>query len=124
MDKINKLVDELVNLTVVELLEFKKVLKEKYGLEETVIATVAPAAAEPEKVEEKTSFNVYLIAVEDGGNKLSAIKELNRITGLGLKASKDLTMNLPTLLKENATKAEAEEFKNTLAPFNAIVELR
>lgn len=125
MKDITKLVDELANLTMVELLEFKKILKEKYGIEESapIIATTA-VVEEPVKPEEKTSFNVKLMSVSEvSAEKLNAVKIVNSITNLGLKEAMAFTKNLPGILKENVSKTEGEEIISQLAALNAVVEL-
>jgi ribosomal protein L7/L12 len=122
MTKVETLVDELVALSVVELLEFKKILKDKYNLEES-IAVVAAPIIEPEKVEEKTSFDVILTKIGEGGDKLSAVKIINNATKIGLKPAMDLTKNLPATLLKGVSKIEAETIKNELSALNATIEI-
>ena len=123
MNKIETLAAELVALNVTELIEFKNHLKEKYGLEETVTVVAAPVA-ELEKVEEKTSFDVILKSVPaETTNKLGVIKELNKITALGLQPTKAVVESAPVKLLENVSRSDAESLKNALAQFNADIEI-
>jgi ribosomal protein L7/L12 len=123
MNKIETLAAELVALNVTELIEFKKHLKEKYGLEETVAVAAAPIV-EVEKVEEKTSFDVILKSVPaEIGNKLGVIKELNKVNPIGLQPTKAIVESAPVKLLENVSRSEAESLKNVLAQFNADIEI-
>lgn len=120
---IEKIVDELSTLTVLEAAELSKALEEKWGV--TAAAAAAPVAAAAgggEAAEEKTDFDVVLTAV--GGNKISVIKEVRSITGLGLKEAKDLVEGAPKAVKEGAKKDEAEEIKKKLEEAGATVELK
>ncbi|MDR2138000.1 MAG: 50S ribosomal protein L7/L12 [Tannerella sp.] len=116
--------EQLVNLTVKEVSELTKILKDKYGIE-PVAATVAvaagPAVAAPIE-EEKTSFDVVLKAI--GTNKLAIVKLVKELTGLGLKEAKDLVDSAPSNIKEGIAKAEAESLKKSLEEAGAEVELK
>lgn len=125
MVDINKFADDLVSLNVTELQQLKKVLKDKYGLEETIAVAAAPVVAEVAKVEEQTDFKVLLTKVSEvTTEKLSAVKIVNRILAVGLKSAMDLCKEPPVVLKEKASKEEAESIKAEFAALNAIVELK
>ena len=113
MAKLEKLVEDLSSLTVLEASELSKLLEEKWG-----VSAAAPAAA----AEEKTEFTVML--VEAGANKIGAIKEVRAITGLGLKEAKDLVEGAPQPVKENISKQEAEEIKKKLEEAGASVTIK
>ncbi len=125
MSKIEKLVDELSGLTVLEAAELAKALEEKWGVSAAAAVAVAAApgggAAAP-VVEEQTEFTVVLAAA--GDKKIEVIKEVRAITGLGLKEAKDLVEGAPKPVKESATKEEAEKIKATLEKVGAKVELK
>ena len=120
MEKIEKLIEEIDSLTVVELSELVKAIEEKYGV--SAVAAAAPAAggAAP-AAEEKTSFNVVLKEV--GDQKIKVIKVVRDATGLGLKEAKDLVDGAPKTVKENVKKEEAEELKAKFTEVGAVVEL-
>ena len=122
MADLNKIVDELSTLTVMEAAELSKLLEEKWGV--TAAAPVAAAAAAPaaEAAEEKDSFDVVLTAA--GDQKINVIKEVRAITGLGLKEAKDLVEAAPKEIKAGVAKKEAEEFKKKLEAAGAKVELK
>ena len=122
MADLNKMVDELSTLTVMEAAELSKLLEEKWGV--TAAAPVAAAAAAPaaEAAEEKDSFDVVLTAA--GDQKINVIKEVRAITGLGLKEAKDMVEGAPKTLKEGAKKDEAEAMKAQLEAAGAKVELK
>ncbi|NCO04230.1 MAG: 50S ribosomal protein L7/L12 [Alphaproteobacteria bacterium] len=119
---IEKIVDELSALTVMEAAELSKALEEKWGV--TAAAAAAPVAAVVAEAagEEKTDFTVVLAAA--GGNKIAVIKEVRAITGLGLKEAKDMVDGAPKDVKENVKKDEAEEIKKKLEAAGATVELK
>jgi len=119
---IEKIVDELSALTVMEAAELSKALEEKWGV--TAAAAAAPVAAVFAEAagEEKTDFTVVLAAA--GGNKIAVIKEVRAITGLGLKEAKDMVDGAPKDVKENVKKDEAEEIKKKLEAAGATVELK
>ena len=122
MADLNKIVDELSTLTVMEAAELSKLLEEKWGV--TAAAPVAAAAAAPaaEAAEEKDSFDVVLTAA--GDQKINVIKEVRGITGLGLKEAKDMVEGAPKTLKEGVKKDEAEAMKTQLEAAGAKVELK
>ena len=122
MAALNKMVDELSTLTVMEAAELSKLLEEKWGV--TAAAPVAAVAAAPaaEAAEEKDSFDVVLTAA--GDQKINVIKEVRAITGLGLKEAKDMVEGAPKTLKEGAKKDEAEAMKTQLEAAGAKVELK
>jgi large subunit ribosomal protein L7/L12 len=127
MADLDKLVDELSNLTVLEAADLSKMLEEKWGVSAAAAAPMAmamPAAGgEPAAAaEEQTEFDVILAAI--GEKKINVIKEVRAITGLGLKEAKDLVESAPKAIKEGATKAEAEELKKKLEEVGATVELK
>ncbi len=123
MADLSKIVDDLSSLTVLEAAELSKMLEEKWGV--SAAAPVAAAAAAPAAaaaVEEKTEFDVVLIAA--GEKKINVIKEVRAITGLGLKEAKDLVEGAPKTVKEAASKTEAEDLKKKLEDAGAKVELK
>ena len=125
MADLNKIVDDLSSLTVLEAAELSKILEEKWGVSAaaSVAVAAAPGAAGGESAgEEKTDFDVVL--AEAGSNKIAVIKEVRTITGLGLKEAKDLVEGAPKPLKQGVAKAEAEEMKKTLEAAGAKVELK
>ena len=120
-EKIEKMLEEIDSLTVVELAELVKGIEEKYGV--TAAAVAAPAAgAAAGAAEEKTSFDVVL--KDAGANKIAVIKVVRDATGLGLKEAKDLVDGAPKTVKEGASKEEAEELKAKLSEAGAIIELK
>jgi large subunit ribosomal protein L7/L12 len=125
MADLDKLVDELSNLTVLEAADLSKMLEEKWGVSAAAAAPMAMPAAGGEPAaaaEEQTEFDVILAAI--GEKKINVIKEVRAITGLGLKEAKDLVESAPKAIKEGATKAEAEELKKKLEEVGATVELK
>ena len=125
MADLNKIVDDLSSLTVLEAAELSKLLEEKWGVSAAapVAVAAAPGAAAGEAAgEEKTDFDVVL--AEAGSNKIAVIKEVRTITALGLKEAKDLVEGAPKPLKQGVAKAEAEEMKKSLEAAGAKVELK
>ncbi|MBB4301620.1 large subunit ribosomal protein L7/L12 [Rhodobium orientis] len=124
MADLEKIADELSNLTVMEAAELSKMLEEKWGVSAAAPVAVAAAAGggEAAAVEEKTEFDVILTAA--GDKKINVIKEVRAITGLGLKEAKDLVEGAPKPVKEGASKEEAEELKKKLEDAGASVELK
>ena len=119
--KTDKMLEEIDSLTVVELAELVKGIEEKYGV--TAAAVAAPAAgAAGEAAAEKSSFDVVL--TDAGANKISVIKVVRDITGLGLKEAKELVDGAPKTVKEGASKEEAEEMKAKFVEAGATVELK
>jgi large subunit ribosomal protein L7/L12 len=119
---LDKIVEELSVLTVLEAAELSKMLEEKWGVTAAVAAAPAAAVAAGPAAEEKTEFNVFL--VDGGANKINVIKEVRAITGLGLKEAKDLVEAGNKVVKEGVKKDEAEKLKKQLADAGAKVELK
>ena len=125
MADLNKIVDDLSSLTVLEASELSTMLEEKWGVSAAapVAVAAAPGAGAGEAAaEEKSEFDVVL--AEAGSNKIAVIKEVRTITGLGLKEAKDLVEGAPKPLKQGVAKAEAEEMKKSLEAAGAKVELK
>ena len=124
MADLNKIVDELSTLTVMEAAELSKLLEEKWGVSAAAPVAVAAAGAAPaaDAAEEKDSFEVVLAAA--GDQKINVIKEVRAITGRGLKEAKDMVDGAPKTLKEGVKKEEAEEMKTKLEAAGAKVELK
>ena len=125
MADLNKIVDDLSSLTVLEAAELSKLLEEKWGVSAAAPVAVAAAAGAgggESAGEEKTDFDVVL--AEAGSNKIAVIKEVRTITGLGLKEAKDLVESAPKPLKQGIAKAEAEEMKKSLEVAGAKAELK
>ena len=123
MADLNKIIDELSTLTVVEAAELSKQLEEKWGV--TAAAPVAAAAAggaATPAAEEKSEFSIFLAA--PGDKKINVIKEVRAITGLGLKEAKDLVEGAPKEVKKGVGKKDAEEAKKKLEAAGAKVELK
>ena len=132
MADIEKLIDEIGNMTVLELSELVKALEDKFGVSAAAapmmmapgmmpgVAEGAAADAAPEE-EEQTEFDVQL--KEIGPNKIPVIKEVRAVTGLGLKEAKEAVEAAPNVIKEGVTKEEAEEIKGKLEAVNAVVEI-
>ena len=125
MADLNKIVEDLSSLTVLEAAELSKLLEEKWGVSAAapVAVAAAPAAGGGEAAaEEKTEFDIELS--EAGSNKIAVIKEVRTITGLGLKEAKDLVEGAPKPLKQGVKKEEAEEMKKALEVAGAKVTLK
>ena len=124
MADLNKIIDELSKLTVVEAAELSKQLEEKWGVTAAaaVAAPAAGAAAGGAPAEEKSEFTVVLTSA--GDKKINVIKEVRAITGLGLKEAKDLVEGAPKEIKGGVPKKDAEEFKKKLEAAGAKVELK
>jgi len=125
MADLNKIVDDLSSLTVLEAAELSKLLEEKWGVSAAApvaVAAASGAASGESAAEEKTDFDVVL--AEAGSNKIAVIKEVRTITALGLKEAKDLVEGAPKPLKQGVAKAEAEEMKKALEAAGAKVELK
>ena len=123
MADLNKIIDELSTLTVVEAAELSKQLEEKWGVTAAAPVAAAPAggAAAPAG-EEKSEFSLFLASA--GDKKINVIKEVRAITGLGLKEAKDLVEGAPSKLKDGVGKEDAEKFKKQLEEAGATVELK
>ena len=125
MADLNKIVEDLSSLSVIEAAELSKLLEEKWGVSAAapVAAVAAPASGGgAEAAEEKSEFDIVL--AEAGSNKIAVIKEVRTITGLGLKEAKDLVEGAPKSLKKDVAKADAEEMKKSLEAAGAKVELK
>jgi len=120
MSDLNKIIEDLSKLTVVEAAELSKQLEEKWGVSAAVAA--APAAAGAAAGEEKSEFTVFLSSF--GEKKINVIKEVRAITGLGLKEAKDLVEAAPKEIKTGVAKKDAEEMKTKLEAAGAKVELK
>jgi large subunit ribosomal protein L7/L12 len=124
MTDLNKMVDELSKLSVMEAAELSKLLQEKWGVSAAapVAAVAAGGGAEEQKSAEKDSFDIILTEV--GDKKINIIKEVRAATGLGLKEAKDLVEGAPKTIKEGVAKAEAEEIKKKFEESGAKIELK
>ncbi len=122
MADLNKIIDELSKLTVVEAAELSKQLEEKWGVKAAApVAAAAPGAAAP-AAEEKSDFIIFL--ADAGSKKINVIKEVRAITGLGLKEAKDLVEGAPKEVKKGVPKKDAEEAKKKLEAAGAKIELK
>ena len=125
MANLEKIVDDLSGLTVMEAADLSKLLEDKWGVSAAApVAAVAAAGGAPgaEAAEEKVDFDVVLAAI--GEKKINVIKEVRAATSLGLKEAKDLVESAPAVVKEGVKKEEAEEFKEKLEEAGATVELK
>ena len=123
MANLEKIVEDLSSLTVLEAADLAKLLEEKWGVSAAAAVAVAgPAAAAAAPVEEQTEFTVMLTAV--GDKKIEVIKEVRAITGLGLKEAKDLVEGAPKAVKEGVNKDDAAKLKAQLEKAGAKVELK
>jgi large subunit ribosomal protein L7/L12 len=120
MSDLNKIIEDLSKLTVVEAAELSKQLEEKWGV--TAAVAAAPAAAGAAAGEEKSEFTVFLASF--GEKKINVIKEVRAITGLGLKEAKDLVEAAPKEVKAGVSKKDADEMKAKLEAAGAKVELK
>jgi large subunit ribosomal protein L7/L12 len=124
MSDLNKIIDDLSSLTVVEAAELSKQLEEKWGVTAATAVAAVPAAGatEAEKVEEQDEFTIMLTSA--GDKKINVIKEVRAVTALGLKEAKDLVEAAPKEVKSGVNKKEAEEIKTKLEAAGAKVELK
>ena len=122
MADLNKIIDELSKLTVVEAAELSKQLEEKWGVTAAAPAAAAPAGGAAAPAEEKSEFDIFLNSA--GDKKINVIKEVRVITGLGLKEAKDLVEGAPKDVKSGVNKKEADEIKAKLEAAGAKVELK
>jgi len=123
MADLQKIVDQLSGLTVLEAADLAKLLEEKWGVSAAApVAMMAAGAAAPVAAEEKTEFNVILTAA--GAQKINVIKEVRAITSLGLKEAKDLVEGAPKAVKEAVSKDDAKKIKDALEKVGAKVELK
>ena len=122
MADLQKIVDDLSSLTVLEAAELAKLLEEKWGVSAAAAVAVSAGPAAAAAAEEKTEFTVVLAAA--GEKKIEVIKEVRALTGLGLKEAKDLVEGAPKNVKEGVNKDEAAKIKATLEKVGAKVELK
>ncbi len=122
MSDLNKIIEDLSKLTVVEAAELSKQLEEKWGVSAATAVAAAPAAGGAAPAEEKDEFTIILAA--SGDKKINVIKEVRAVTSLGLKEAKDLVEGAPKELKAGVKKKEAEEIKKKLEAAGAKVELK
>lgn len=122
MEKIEKLIEEIDNLTVVELADLVKAIEEKYGVSAVAAAAPAAGAVAGGAAEEKSSFDVVLASA--GDQKIKVIKVVRDATGLGLKEAKEVVDNAPKTLKEGVSKEEADQIKEKLEAAGASVEVK
>ena len=122
MADLNKIIEELSKLTVVEAAELSKQLEEKWGVTAAAPAVAAPAASGAAPAEEKSEFTIFLSSA--GDKKINVIKEVRALTGLGLKEAKDLVEAAPKEVKKGVAKKDAEEAKKKLEAAGAKVELK
>ena len=122
MADLNKIIDELSKLTVVEAADLSKQLEEKWGVKASAPAAAAPAAGAAPAAEEKSEFTIFLASA--GDKKINVIKEVRAFTGLGLKEAKDLVEAAPKEIKSGVAKKDAEEAKKKLEAAGAKVELK
>ncbi len=122
MTDLDKIIDELSKLTVVEAADLSKQLEEKWGVTAAMPAAAAPAAGTTAPAEEKTDFTIFLTAA--GDKKINVIKQVRALTGLGLKEAKDLVEAAPKEVKKDVPKKDAEEAKKKLEEAGAKVELK
>jgi len=122
MADLNKIIEELSKLTVVEAADLSKQLEEKWGVTAATAVAPTPAAAGGDPVEEKSEFTIFLSSI--GDKKINVIKEVRAITGLGLKEAKDLVEAAPKEVKVGVAKKDAEEAKKKLEAAGAKVELK
>jgi large subunit ribosomal protein L7/L12 len=122
MADLNKIIDDLSSLTVVEAAELSKQLEDKWGVTTAAVAAAPAAGAVATPAEEKDEFTVVLVAF--GDKKINVIKEVRAVTSLGLKEAKDLVEEAPKEIKSGVNKKEAEEIKQKLEAAGAKVELK
>ena len=123
MSDLNKIIEDLSKLTVVEAAELSKQLEEKWGVTAAApVAAAAPTSGGAAQTEEKTDFKVFLVS--SGDKKINVIKEVRAFTGLGLKEAKDLVEAAPKEIKSGVPKKDAEEAKKKLEAAGAKIELK
>ena len=121
-EKVTALIEEIKNLTVLELSELVHALEETFGVSAAAVAAPAGGAAAAAPVEEKTEFDVVMTSF--GADKIKVIKEVRGITGLGLAEAKAMVEAIPAKIKEQVSKDEAEELKKKLEAVGATIELK
>lgn len=122
MEKIEKLVEEIEKLTVIELADLVKAIEEKFGVSAAAAVVAAGAVAGGAAAEEKTEFTVVL--KDAGATKIAVIKAVREATGLGLKEAKDLVDGAPATVKENMPKEDAEKLMEALKAAGAVAEMQ
>ncbi len=122
MAELQKLVDDLSGLTVMEAADLSKMLEEKWGVSAAAPVAIVAGGEAAAAVEEQTEFDVVLTSF--GEKKINVIKEVRAMTGLGLKEAKDLVEGVPSTVKEAVTKDEAQELKKKLEGAGATVEVK
>jgi len=122
MADLNKIIDELSKLTVVEAADLSKQLEEKWGVTAAAAVAAAPVSGGAAPAEEKTDFDIFLVS--SGDKKINVIKEVRALTGLGLKEAKDLVEAAPKEVKKGVAKKDAEEAKKKLEAAGAKIELK
>ena len=122
MTDLNKIIDQLSKLTVVEAAELSKQLEEKWGVTAAAAVAAAPAAGAAAPTEEKDEFTIVLAAA--GDKKINVIKEIRAVTSLGLKEAKDLVEGAPKEIKSGVNKKEAEEIKKKIEAAGGKIELK
>ena len=123
-EKITNILEEIKSLTILELNDLVKAVEEEFGVSAAAPVGVAVAGAAAPAVEEKTEFDVILENFGSGSNKISVIKIVRELTGLGLKEAKDLVDSAPKAIKEGISKDEAEQVKAALTAAGATVEIK
>ena len=121
-EKITNFIEEIKAMTVLELNELVKAIEEEFGVSAAAAVVAAPTGAAAAPVEEKTEFDAIL--ADFGANKISVIKVVREITGLGLKEAKDLVDNCPKPIKEAVSKEDAEAIKEKHEAAGAMVEIK
>jgi len=116
------ILESIANMSVMEVVELVEAMEEKFGVSAAAVAAAPAAGVAAAAAEEQTEFNVVMTSF--GANKVSVIKAVRAITGLGLKEAKDMVEAAPAVVKEGATKDEAEEVKKQLEEAGASVELK
>ena len=122
MADLNKIIEDLSSLTVVEAAELSKQLEEKWGVTAAAVAAAPAAAGAAEPAEEKDEFTIVLAAA--GDKKINVIKEIRAVTSLGLKEAKDLVEGAPKEIKSGVNKKEAEEIKKKIEAAGGKIELK
>jgi len=122
MSNVQKVLDLVSAMTVMEVVETIKAMEEKFGVSAAAAVAVAAPAAAAAAVEEKTEFNVVMTSF--GENKVNVIKAIREITGLGLKEAKDMTEAVPSTVKEGVAKADADAIKKKLEEAGAKVDIK
>ena len=122
MADLNKIIDDLSSLTVVEAAELSKQLEEKWGVTAAAAVAAAPVASDTAPVEEKDEFTIILTSA--GDKKINVIKAVREVTSLGLKEAKDLVESAPKAVKEGVPKAEAEAIQKKFEEVGAKVEIK